>query len=85
VHNCVCDVDPFDDDGPAGRAGQVIDDDLRQALQDKGVTVYRGDGSTSFYGSVDGQSVGVAVREHGELGPLLTNASDDFTSEADLD
>jgi hypothetical protein len=82
---CGCDVDPFEDTGPAGRGGQVQNDDLRQQLQDKGVVVHRGDGKKDFYGEVDGAPVGVAVHEHGELGPVLTKAGDHFTGEHDLD
>lgn len=32
----------------------------------------------------DGTAPDVAVREHGELGPMLTNAADKFTAESDL-
>lgn len=87
LHNrCECDVDPFQDSGPDGRGGQVIDDELRASLKDKGVVVYRGEGkSADFYGEVEGRPVAVAVEQHGELGPVLTRQGDHFTSAGDLD
>jgi hypothetical protein len=83
IHDrCGCDVEPLFADESSG--GQVINEDLRSSLEEKGVTVYRGDGEQSFYGTVGDAHIGVAVEQHGELGPVLTVAGQQFTSEADL-
>lgn len=82
IHNrCGCDVEPIFGEHDSG---QIINEGLRAKLEDQGVTVYRGHGEQSFYGRVAGNDVGVAVQEHGELGPVLTVAGETFTGPDDI-
>lgn len=76
LHNfCNCDVEPLTDDG-----GQVLDQELLDQLNAKGVTVYRGDGEKQIYGKdADGnRTSGVAIKEHGEYGPVLVDPAQNF-------
>jgi hypothetical protein len=78
--HCFCSVaplmEPYD---------QVIRPDLLEDLNAEGVKVYRGDGEVQIYGqSSDGtEGDGVAIREHGELGPVLVNPDHNFRDAAD--
>ena len=70
-----CTVDPITADD---RRGSILNRQLLDDLNAKGVTVYDG-GKVRTYGGT-GQGAAMAVHDHGELGPLITNAHDDFTS-----
>lgn len=84
IHNrCDCTVDPII---APRRVSQVVDRDRLSALREQGLG---NDRSALSHTRVleDGQTVApkdlpdVQVREHGELGPVLTDAADSFTGE----
>lgn len=80
IHNrCGCTVDPIlaGDD-----RGKILDRDLLDSLNAKGVKVYD-NGTVRTYGGT-GDPVGAQVHDHGELGPVVTNADDAFTAEHDI-
>lgn len=77
---CGCTVQPITSSD--SRAGQsVLNHDLLADLGAKGVKVYDG-GEVRTYGSTD--PAGMVVREHGELGPVITKAGDSFTGPDDI-
>lgn len=76
LHNrCGCTVDPIMDTDTRGR---ILNRDRLEELRAKGVTVY-GRGEPRRFGAP-----AAAVHDHGELGPVITDAHNDFTSEHDL-
>lgn len=80
LHNfCGCTVDPL----VGRRGGQVVNRDLLGELKEKGVTVYDG-GESRVFGNVNGTDVAAAVREHGELGPVLVDGDDHFTDDDEI-
>lgn len=77
---CGCTVQPITSSD--SRAGQsVLNHDLLSDLGAKGVKVYDG-GEVRTYGNPD--PTGMVVREHGELGPVITKAGDSFTGPDDI-
>lgn len=79
VH-CHCSVLPILESKDPGR---VVDKRLLNQVKDGGVTVYKknaaGERTKYTYNHED-----IAVREHGELGPVLTLKSDNFTGPKDI-
>lgn len=79
--HCFCSVAPMLEPG-----GQVIKPELLEQLNAEGVKVYRGDGEVQIYGrNPDGtEGDGVAIREHGELGPVLVAPDHQFRGPAEV-
>lgn len=80
IHNrCGCGVRPL----LGEQAGRVINPERLAELRASGdldrITAQRQAAAARAATGID-----VAVREHGELGPLLTNKADEFTSENDF-
>lgn len=90
-NNCDCDVAPIIGTRDPGR---VVNHQLLANLKEAGGSQYwQGNFTVDENGTIrhppaDGSSEGapldVAVREHGELGPVLTDARDAFTGPADI-
>lgn len=76
LHNrCGCTVDPILEDDTRGK---ILDRDLLGDLKAKGVKVYD-NGEVRTYGG--DKTVAMRVHDHGELGPMITDADDHFTTE----
>lgn len=84
--HCDCDIAPIVGDRDPG---QVINRELVSGLKAEGGPQYWRDRGLQVDADgtivrADGSTLQTAVHEHGELGPVLTDARHDFTAAADL-
>jgi len=87
IHNhCDCRVAPIVGDADPG---QIINRQLLDRLQERGPDYWKSRGFVDSNGNpVDPTKIAsvtdTAVREHGELGPMLTDAAQQFTGPSDI-
>lgn len=90
---CNCTVDPQTGESRIKeitderlQMGQVVNPQYFEQLGADGVKVSRGDGTTYVWTMKDGSraDAAVAIRDHGELGPVLTDPRDNFRGPADV-
>ena len=81
---CNCTVQPLT--GSKANDGQVVNPQYFDQLGADGVNVSRGDGTTYVWSMKEGSraDAAVAIRDHGELGPVLTDPRDNFRGPSDV-